>query len=209
MISDMPKSATVDGFPIFRTARQAALLRVLFLHPDRQFNQSELARMLGDLPQTTGKELRRLVASGLVEEFPNGSAKFYQAATESPFYVPLRQLIDLALGPEAELRTRLSDIAGVDVAAIFGSWARGSGLRPTSDIDVLVVGDASYDDVADAAAEVEEIIGRDVQVVPLTWTELDERIAADSGFVTNVLNSPMKPLVGRVEDLKLRSVVHG
>jgi predicted nucleotidyltransferase len=205
----MPKSPTVDVLPIFRTARQAELLRLLLLQPDRQFKQVDLAEAMGDLPQTTGKELRRLVAAGLVEESAVGSAKFYRAAVESPFYEPLRTLVELALGPEAELRRRLSSIRGVDFAAIFGSWARGKRLRPTSDIDVLIIGDADFADLADAAAEVEGIVSREIQIVPLTWTELDERIASDSGFVKNVLRSPMKPLVGALAAVKKREGRNG
>jgi predicted nucleotidyltransferase len=205
----MPKSSSVDVFPIFRTARQAELLRLLLLQPDKQFKQIDIARALGDVHQTTGRELRRLVSAGIVEESPMGTAKLYQAATRSPFYAPLRELVELALGPEAELRARLSGIRGVDFAAIFGSWARGSDLHPASDVDVLVVGGAPYEELADAASEVESIVGREVQIVALTWSELKGRIAADSGFVTNVLNSPMKPLVGQIAELRERSATDG
>lgn len=205
----MPRSGTLDVLPIFRTERQAQLLRLLLLQPEREFKQTELADLLGDLQQTVGKELKRLVGAGVVDEKDVGAAKFYRAAVDSPFYEHLRALVELALGPEVELRQRLSAIEGVDFAAIFGSWARGTKIRPTSDIDVLVIGEVKFEEVADAAAEVEEMAGREIQVVALTWDEFDHRLAADSGFVTNVINGPMKPLVGDLAAVKERKGVNG
>ena len=200
----MAKSQTVDVFPIFRTERQAELLRLLLLQPERQFKGVELAERMGDLPQTTSRELRRLVGAGIVEEQAVGRTKLYRASIDSPFYTHLRALVELALGPEAELRRRLAAIDGVEVAAIFGSWARGENLRPTSDVDVLVVGSASYEELADAANEIEPLIGREVQLVTYTWEELDRRIADDSVFVSSVLEGALKPLVGDVERVRER-----
>jgi predicted nucleotidyltransferase len=177
---------------------------VLLLQPDREFKGNELAALMGDLPQTTSKELRRLVGSGLVVERAVGRTKLYRAGTDSPFYEHLRALVELAFGPETELRQRLAAVQGIDVAAIFGSWARGEHLRPTSDIDVLVVGSPSYDELADTANAVEPLIGREVQLVTYSWDELDQRIADDSVFVSSVLEGPLTPLVGDVQRLRRR-----
>jgi len=200
----MAKSKTLDVLPIFRTERQAELLRLLLLQPERRFKSGELAELTGDLPGTTSKELRRLVDAGLIEEQKIATAKLYRAATDSPFYEHLRALVELALGPEHELRRRLAEIDGIDVAVIFGSWARGKDLRPTSDVDVLVVGAAAYEQLADAANEIEPLIGREVQLMSYTWDELDARIADDSAFVADVLRGPLKPLVGDAERLRGR-----
>ena len=201
----MPKQPTVDVFPIFRTEHQAEILRLLLLQPERKFKGMELADLTGRPKQTTSAELKRLVSAGIITEEEVATAKLYQAATDSPFYPHLRALVELSMGPETELRRRLSEIDGIEVAVMFGSWARGTGLRPTSDVDVLVVGTAPYEKLADAANEVEPLIGRDVQIVSFTWDELDQRIAADSGFVANVLGGPLKPLVGDVELLRERT----
>jgi predicted nucleotidyltransferase len=184
--------------PIFRTERQAELLRLLLLQPERRFKGVELAELTGDLPGTTSKELRRLVDAGLIEEQKIATAKLYRAATDSPFYEHLRALVELSMGPEMELRRRLSAIDGIDVAVIFGSWARGKDLRPTSDVDVLVVGTAAYEQLADAANEIEPLIGREVQLMSYTWDELDARIADDSAFVADVLRDAER-LRGRLK----------
>ncbi len=204
MLRPVPKSPTIDVFPIFRTQHQADLLRLLLLQPDRKFTGVELAELTGRPASTTYPELRRLVSAGIIREEEVATAKYSQAATNSPFYEHLRALVQLAMGPEAELRARLSTIDGIDVAVIFGSWARGTDLHPTSDVDVLVVGTPAYEQLADAASEVEALIGRDVQIISYSWEELDQRIASDSGFVKNVLNGPIKALLGEVQTLRER-----
>jgi predicted nucleotidyltransferase len=49
-------------------------------------------------------------------------------------------LLERTVGVEAELRRALVDVPGVDAAFIHGSFAKKNKLRPTSDVDVLVLG---------------------------------------------------------------------
>jgi predicted nucleotidyltransferase len=198
----VPKLPALEVLPIFRTAHQAELLRILLTQPDRKFKGVELAEMTRRPAPTTYKELNRLVGAGILEEEDVPPAKLYRAATDSPFYEHLRALVELALGPEAELRRRLANVDGVDVAAVFGSWARGTKIRPLSDVDVLVVGNALFEDLADAASEIEPLIGREIQIISYTWPELRERVTSDSGFATSVLNGPLTPLVGDLDKLR-------
>jgi predicted nucleotidyltransferase len=186
--------------PIFRSRLQARLLALLFLHPERDWPGVELARRVGAPRQTVNDEMRRLEAAGLVVAAETGTAKLYRAATESPLYAPLRELVEKTLGVEVALKRVLADIPGIELAAIYGSWAA-ERLRPASDIDVLVVGDAPFDEVADAVREVEELAGREIGITVYTRDELEEQLRTESGFVRNVLSREMKPLVGDLEGL--------
>jgi len=194
------RTKTLPILPIFRSRLQARLLALLFLHSEREWAGAELARRVGSPRQTVNDEMRRLEAAGLVVASETGTAKLYRAATESPLYEPLRELVEKTLGVEAALKRVLADLPGVEVAVIYGSWAA-ERLRPTSDIDVLVVGDVSFDDVADVVREVEELAGREIGITAYTRRELEEQLRTGSGFVSNVLAREMKPLVGDPETL--------
>jgi predicted nucleotidyltransferase len=186
--------------PIFRSVLQARLLALIFLHSEREWPGAELARRTGAPRQTVNDEMRRLEAAGLVVASETGTAKLYRAATESPLYEALRELVEKTLGAEAALKRVLGEVPGIEVAVIYGSWAA-ERLRPGSDIDVLVVGDASFDDVADAVREVEELAGREIGINVYTREEIDEQLRTGSGFVRSVLSAEMKPLVGDPETL--------
>jgi predicted nucleotidyltransferase len=186
--------------PIFRSELQARLLALLYLQPEREWPGPELVRRTDAPRQTVSRELRRLESAGLVVASETGTAKLYRAATASPLYEALRELVEKTLGVEEALKRVLTEIPGIEVAAIYGSWAA-ERLQPASDIDVLVVGDASFDDVADAVREVEELAGREIGITVYTREELDEHLRTGSGFVRNVLSREMKPLVGDPETL--------
>lgn len=190
--------------PIFRSELQARLLARLFLQPEREWSGADLARDVDAPRQTVNDEMRRLEAAGLVEASATGTAKIYRAATESPLYEPLRELVQRTLGVEVALERVLADVPGVDVAAIYGSWAA-ERLRPASDIDVLVVGRVAFDQVSDAVREVEELAGREIGLTVYTPAELEEQFRAGSGFLHNLLAREVKPLVGDVETLKPRA----
>lgn len=64
----------------------------------------------------------------------------------------------------AQLREALGGRAGVRLALLFGSWARGN-ARPDSDIDLAVLGPEV--DRLGLAAELTNAFGLDVQVVAL------------------------------------------
>jgi predicted nucleotidyltransferase len=190
------RTNTIRSLPIFRSELQARLLALLLPTPERRWTASELQRRLGAVQQTLNNELRRLVSSGLLEVETVGRTKLYSAATASPLYEPLRELVERTLGVEEVLRTRLAEIDGVEAAALFGSWASGKRIRPASDIDLLVIGDVDFDRVSDALREAEEIAGREIHLTLYTRDELRDKLASGSGFVKNILHGELEPLIG-------------
>jgi predicted nucleotidyltransferase len=190
------RPSTVASLPIFRSELQARLLALVLPSPERRWTAAELQERLDAVQQTLSNELRRLAAAGLLEVETVGRTKLYRAATASPLYEPLRELVERTLGVEELLRAKLGEIEGVEVAAIFGSWAAGTPTRPASDIDLLVVGRVDFERVADALRQVEEVAGREIHLVLYARDELRDKLAAGSGFVSNVLRGELKPLIG-------------
>lgn len=195
------RATPLDVMPVFRSVMQAQLLALLLPNPKKRWAVPELAERVGSPRRTVTTELSRLADVGVLNVETVGKAHLYSAATESPFYQPLLELVERSLGPEVELRRLLGEIHGVEAAAVFGSWARAEQMRPTSDIDVLVIGNFDFNDVADAVREVEKLADREIHLVSYTRDELEERIANDSVFVRDVLGGKLKPLIGAVDSL--------
>jgi predicted nucleotidyltransferase len=187
--------------PIFRSDVQARLLAVLLLGPERGLSGPELQRRLGVPEATFRREAARLVRAGVLEVEQVGRTNLYRAATDSPLYEPLRELLERTLGVEEELRRRLGALPGVEIAAIFGSWAE-EAVDATSDIDLLVVGAADFETVARETRDVEELAGREIHLFVYAREELERKRAAGHGFVQKMLAGPLKPIVGNVEELR-------
>ena len=191
-------------FDLFRTPSEGRLLTCLVSDTERFWTGTEIRERTGLPTSTFSRIIKRLERQGLIEVQGAGPAKRYRVSKASPLFEPVQELVERTAGVEPLLKQRLEDVPGVEDAVIFGSWSSGESMRPTSDVDVLVIGTADFNDLADIASEIEPIVGRDIQILLYTWDELDERIARDSGFVKNVLKGPLTPLVGDPELLRAR-----
>jgi hypothetical protein len=168
----------------------------LYLHPDRDYTLAEAGRLISASPKVMHTEADRLVTAGLVREARRGRARLLRAETASPVSRPLTDLLAVTYGPLPVLADLLSEVAGVDDAYIYGSWAARYLGEPGSvpqDVDVLAVGTASDDDLYDAARRAELRLGREVNisgVSPEYWEMPD---AADS-FMRHIRERPLVKL---------------
>lgn len=191
----MPVPAPPRALPIFRSPEQAAILTRLYLRPDRAWEFNQLADI--GARATVDRELRRLEASGLVAMERVGRTRLFRAPADSPIFEPLRLLLERTFGVEEQLREHLGGRHDVEAAAIFGSWARGE-PRPSSDVDVLVVGGASHEELEDELRPVGESIGREVNLVVFPRDELRRRWREGNGFLRTVLGGPLVAIIGDV-----------
>jgi DNA-binding Lrp family transcriptional regulator len=184
------KRTQLDRLPIFRSHEQARLLTEIFAYAEAPLSLKELAERAGVSSGGVHKEVSRLEAAGLVSSQRVGRTRLVSAAIESPFYEDLRRLLTKAFGPAVLLRRALSAVSGIEHAFIYGSWAAAEHSivnRPPRDIDVMVLGDVTVEDVYTAVAEVEVRIGRPINVsvfTPVEW-ETDT-----SGFAQQVRSGP-------------------
>ncbi|WP_200823868.1 MarR family transcriptional regulator [Nonomuraea solani] len=150
-----------------RSPFQGELLAWLFLHPEEEYAQVDLARRFEVSPASVTREVDRLSAAGLLATRRAGNMRMIRADTDVPVARPLTELLALTYGPIAVLGERLAEVPGVEEAFIYGSWAArysGEPGRVPNDVDVLVVGSADEDDLYDAARAAEGVLGREVNI---------------------------------------------
>jgi DNA-binding transcriptional ArsR family regulator len=182
--------------PVLRSPLVGELLAWLYLHPDLSCSATELARRFKVSQSTVSREASHLVQAGLVREERRGNLRLLQADLTNPLARPLTELLALTYGPAAVLADLLPPVEGVDEAYIYGSWAAryaGEAGPPPRDVDVLVVGDADEDDLADAARVAEGQLGREVNIHRVStdiW-----RSAGDDPFLASVRSRPSYPIV--------------
>ena len=135
--------------------RREILMR-FFTQPDYETHALELAHELRRPHQVVGRELKRLVAAGILAERIVGRTRRVRLVDRSPIVDSTRALFDQTIGVEARLRKALESIKGVRGALVFGSRARGE-EGPNSDIDLLVVGKPDAKALAAAVGRADEI----------------------------------------------------
>jgi DNA-binding transcriptional ArsR family regulator len=182
--------------PLLRTPLLGELLAWIFLHPERGYSITDLARQLKASPSSLSREADRLVEAHLVSEERRGNMRLLQADSTNALARPLTELLALTYGPAAVLADLLPAVDGVIEAYIYGSWAArhaGEAGPPPRDVDVLVVGDADDDDLADAALAAERQLGREVNIHRVSASAW--QTPGGDPFLTSVRSRPLYPIV--------------
>jgi predicted nucleotidyltransferase len=89
----------------------------------------------------------------------------------------------------------------VQHAAVFGSIAAGSALAE-SDLDLLVIGDATLTELASRLRDARESIGREVNIVSMSREALEAALQEGDAFLTNVLTGSHIALKGEWDELR-------
>lgn len=182
--------------PILRSDTQGRVLAELYSPHGSRTGQSisELARLANASLPTVLRDVDRLVSSGFLTERRVGRNRLVQVNTEHPLYEAVRTIVMYGYGPVAVLPAVLSEIAGIEAAYIFGSWAARAagelGAEP-NDIDVLVVGDVDQSTIYAASRDASDQLGREVNISVVSQARWD---AASDGFIQTVKSRPLEAL---------------
>ena len=172
---------------IFGTSEvRRQILAAFYAGPGLVTHPRELARRLGHPSQVVGRELQRLEDAGILTSETVGRVRRYRVNAASPIAADVRGLVLRTIGAEALIGAALAGVAGIEEAWIFGSHARGT-ERPSSDIDLLLIGPVDRAALSERLVDVEQELGRDVNVVAYTRAELADLESSGDPFVVDVL----------------------
>ena len=178
-----------------------AVLALLYGHPDESFHMRQVTRAVGAGQGAVQRELRGLAESGILTRCVQGRLVRYQANRHCPVFEELRGLLVKTAGVADVLRGALAPLQDrVRLAVLFGSTADGT-FRSGSDVDVLVVGAATFAVVVAALAPAQEALRREVNPTVYQPTEFATRLSEGNHFLTSVLERPMVLLTGDQDDL--------
>ena len=178
------------------------ILALLLLRPDETFYVREIARLTGVPAGSLHRELKLLTAAGLLQRSAAGNQVRYQVDRSCPIHEELAGIFRKTVGLADVLREALAPLgAKIRVALVFGSIAQGK-ERAASDVDVLVVGSASFAAVVEALTTAAEKLRREVNPVVMTKAEFGAKLAARDRFVSRVEREPKLFVLGDVGEFR-------
>lgn len=190
----MNESALVE---VFGSPVRLRALRALFAEPGRGFGQRELAAEAGLDPGGVARLLKRWTAAGIVtRRQQDGLPRYY--ASNDPALAPLVTLMQQDSTLVRTLREALARVAGVQVALVFGSVARGT-AGAASDLDVLVLGTASELKVNAALKPAGRALGRAVHATACTIDSFKNQLRGGESFALGILQGPRVALIGELD----------
>lgn len=192
---------TTDLASLFFGSYRRRVLGLLLLHPDEAYHLREIARITDTQPGTLRRELKLLEDAGVLRSERLGNLVFYRADSACPVYEELRGLLKKTVGLGEILRDALAPLdKRIELAMVYGSVA--SGLeRRTSDVDVLVVGDVSFEEVVGALFPCQETLRREINANVYSEAEFRAKASQPGEFLARVLAQPVIMISGSLDDL--------
>ena len=176
------------------------LLSLLLLRSSEDFHLREIERLTGVPAGPASRELRRFHQAGLVTRRRSGNQVRYQADRGCIVFEELAGLMRKTTGMADVLRDALSPLAAkIAVAFIFGSAAVGK-EGPFSDVDLMIVGTPTFDEVVAAIQVPQTALGRRINPVILKPNEFAKKRRAREGFLARVLEEPKILLAGAIDE---------
>jgi predicted nucleotidyltransferase len=121
---------------------------------------------------------------------------------DCPVFDELKRLVIKTFGAADLIRSALSPLAGsIRTAFIFGSIARVEPNR-RSDLDLMVIGNVSFEDVVSSVSPVQDALAREINPVAYSEEEFRSKAARGTNFIKRVIESPKLFVVGDASDFK-------
>lgn len=184
------------------------VLGLLLLHPDRRYHLREIARLTGTVPGTLTRELTKLADAGLLVKTKVGNQLQYAADRQCPIYEELTSILRKTSGLVDVLAEALLPLANrIDLAFVFGSMASGK-ANSNSDIDLMVVGEASFSEVITCLYPAQTALGREINAKVYGRAEWKKLVVSQSSFIEDIIGKPKLLVLGTVADLSLKGESH-
>jgi predicted nucleotidyltransferase len=134
------------------------LLRAFFTYPEKEFTESELQRIAGIPQASVHRNVKSLLANGLLDRERIGKANLHSLNKEHILYPLIKKTFENERNLLSELIKSLKDsigsLSGIELAVLFGSVVKGT-EREDSDIDIFIISRA---DKSQVEAEMKNLI---------------------------------------------------
>ena len=181
---------------------RGAVLALLYGRADQSFYTREIAREVDASVGAVQRELENLSKVGLILRKSVGSQVHYQANRETPIFPEMRALINKTIGVFGVLSSALRPLSKQIIAAfVYGSVAREQETAQ-SDVDLMVVGKATLDQVLSRVSTTEKAIGRSINPTVYSVAEFKSKLATENHFLTSVLKGQKVFLLGDEDELR-------
>jgi predicted nucleotidyltransferase len=181
---------------------RGAVLALLYGHADQSFYTRQIAREVDASIGAVQRELENLSKVRLIVRTSVGSQVFYQANRDASIFPEMQGLVKKTIGIFSVLRSALHPLAKqILVAFVYGSVAREEETAQ-SDVDLIVVGKATLDEVLSRLSTVEKTIGRPINPTVYSVAEFKSKLTTGNHFLTAVLKGQKVFLLGDEDELR-------
>lgn len=182
------------------TKNQTLILELFFNNPEKSYYLRELGRIIGKQPGVFQKDINKLVESGILISEYKAKSRFFKLNKSHPLYKELRSIFFKTIGAEGRLRKILKSIKNIEIAFIFGSFAKRR-EDSFSDIDLMIIGNPNEDELILEISKLESRLDREINYHIFSLADWKKGLKEKSSFLENILSQPKIFLIGNKDEL--------
>ena len=179
---------------LFLSGIRAALFRLFFGPSSGRLYRAEIIARFEFAGRSVEEELEKLVRLELLRTTKDGNRRYYEVNKGHPLYPELRSIV-LKTGGLRDVLVEALQGAKVEHAFVFGSSAAGSETAE-SDVDLMVIGDATHRQAASGLRRAGEALAREINPHFFTTEEFFARLEKRDHFLGDVMAKPKLFIVG-------------
>lgn len=190
----------MDISSIFKSKTRKALFKLYFTNPESEYYLRGLERLL-DIPVSMiRKELMRLEQEGVFLSRKKGNLLYYTLNKSYPLFSELKSIVFKTVGIEGALRQILVKIKGIELAFIYGSFAKKS-ENATSDVDLFIMGNINDNLLIGEIRKAEDAFMREINYTLYTRDEFKKKKVKKDSFILSLIENPKVFLIGDKDEL--------
>ncbi len=186
---------------LFSSRARVEVLKLFVFQPGESFYQRQIALLTRQPIRAVQREVEKLCAIGLVEALSDGNRVYYSINKKCPIFTDIKNIILKSIGIAEALKSSIEKSALIDLAFIYGSYAKGTESL-TSDIDLIVIGNIALKQLSALLSGVKRELGREINYAVFPPKELKRRVAQKDHFLNTVLREKKVFIIGSENELK-------
>jgi predicted nucleotidyltransferase len=183
------------------TKNRAELLKLFFTNPDKAFYMQEIGRILEKKPGSFQRTLNNLVSEGILESEYKANARYFKVNKNYPLIKEFKSIVFKTVGIIGTLKDILSGIRHINIAFIYGSYAKAK-ENYLSDIDIVIIGNPNEDELIKRLDQLEEKLQREINYKFYTLKTFKTDIKEKEPFISEILREKKIMLIGDEDELR-------
>ena len=186
--------------PLKFTKNQILVLEKFFNDPEKSYYLRELARLIGKKPGVFQRDINKLVENGILKSNYQANSRFFKLNKEYPLYKEIKSIFSKTIGVEKKLQDALNGIKNIEIAFIFGSFAKNR-EDSFSDVDLMIIGNPDEDLLVAKISKIESLIDREINYHIFSSTDWRKKSKEKNSFLENIYSQPKIFLIGNKNEL--------
>jgi len=184
---------------LFVSKVRIKILEHFIFHPGEAFYVRNVAEIIDEPVGSVARELLNLEKAEILISKKVGNQKHYSLDKNNPILDDLTKLFLKTSGVTQEIKSALQVLPGIELAFIYGSYAKGD-AKATSDLDMMLITELSDKRLAVNIAKIERQLKREINYNLYSRAEANKRMGERGDFLYEVFSGPHIIIIGSQED---------